>query len=360
MKISFFMPKLDIGGIERVFITYANELDKRGYDIDFVLCVSGGTLQPLLNKKIKVFNLGNIKLRKALFPLRNYLKKEKPIFLFTGSNLQNLISIIAGYKLKTKIVISQHNYFDIDTQQTKWAFVEQKAMRIIYPHADCIIAISKGIKEYLINSIKIKENKITYLPNPIDIEATKNQAKQYLPEKLPNKYIVFIGRLSPVKNLKLLIHAFDCSNINDTHLLIVGDGIDKENIEHEVENIKKKDKVIFVGKKSNPLPYLANASCLVLCSYSEAMPAILLESMALNIPIIATPTKGAIELIANTNGNYIGKSFDDIYEYKELIEKIYNNKNVYFNDIINTYSSNYIVDKLENIFKRYNSHENCN
>lgn len=354
------MPKLDIGGIERVFITYANELVQRGYDIDFVLCISGGTLQPLLNKKIKIINLGNIKLRKALFPLRKYLIREKPLCLYTGSNLQNIISIIAGYKLKTKIIISQHNYFDIDTQKTKWAFIEQKAMRLIYPHADCIIAISKGIKEYLINSIKIKENKITYLPNPIDIEETKKQAKQKIKEKLPDKYIVFIGRLSPVKNIKLLLHAFDCSNIDDTNLLIVGDGIDKENIKLEVENMKKKDKVLFVGKKSNPLPYLANALCLVLCSYSEAMPAILLESMALNIPIIATPTKGAIELIANTNGNYIGKTFDDIFEYKELIEITYNNKDVYFNDIINTYSSNNIVDKLENIFKRYNSHENCN
>ena len=351
MKISFFMPKLDIGGIERVFITYANELVQRGYDIDFVLCVTGGTLQPLLSKKIRVINLGNIKLRKSLFPLRSYLKKVKPDYLYTGSNLQNIISIIAGYKLKTKIIISQHNYFNIDVQkQGKWSFFEQKAMRLIYPHANYIIAVSKGIKEYLTNSIKIKENKIIYLPNPIDIKYTITQSKEKVPEKLPEKYIIYIGRLSPVKNLSLLLEAFDKANINETHLIIVGDGNEYENIKEKASKLSKKDKIFLLGSKSNPLPYLANALCTVLCSYSEALPTILLESMTLNIPIIATPTQGALELIPKTKGNYISKDFNDVNEFKNLLELAFHNS--YINNMeeyITTFSIKQIVDKFESI-----------
>lgn len=349
MKISFFMPKLDIGGIERVFITYANELVKRGYDVNFVLCISGGTLQPLLSKEIKIINLGNIKLRRALFPLRNYLKKDKPDYLYTGSNLQNIISIIAGYKLKTKIIISQHNYFNIDVQkQGKWSFFEQKAMRLIYPHANYIIAVSKGIKEYLINSIKIKENKIIYLPNPIDIKYTIARSKEKVPEKLPEKYIIYIGRLSPVKNLSLLLEAFDKANINETHLIIIGDGIEYEKIKETAFNLSKKDKIHLLGSKSNPLPYLANALCTVLCSYSEALPTILLESMTLNVPIIATPTQGALELIPRIKGNYISKSFNDVNELKNLLELTF--KNNFINNMeeyIATFSIKHIVDKFE-------------
>ena len=49
LKIAFFLPTLNIGGIERVFITYANYLTEKEYDIDFVLCKKEGKLLSLLN-----------------------------------------------------------------------------------------------------------------------------------------------------------------------------------------------------------------------------------------------------------------------------------------------------------------------
>ena len=115
-KIAFFMPKLDIGGIERVFITYANELVNRGFIVDFVLCKTGGTLQTLLCDEVNIYDLGGLQLRNAFFPLRKYLKVNKPDYLYTGSNYQNLLCTIVCLGVKTKVVISQHNYFDIDVK----------------------------------------------------------------------------------------------------------------------------------------------------------------------------------------------------------------------------------------------------
>ena len=37
-KISFFLPSFNIGGVERVFINYANALSDKGYNVDFVVC----------------------------------------------------------------------------------------------------------------------------------------------------------------------------------------------------------------------------------------------------------------------------------------------------------------------------------
>ena len=77
-RICFFLPSLNIGGIENVFITYANELAKRYYNVCFLLCYREGTLLSLVSDKVKIEDLGNVQLRFSLFKLRKTIKKLKP------------------------------------------------------------------------------------------------------------------------------------------------------------------------------------------------------------------------------------------------------------------------------------------
>lgn len=94
------MPTLNIGGIERVFITYANYLTEKEYDIDFVLCKKEGKLLSLLNSSIKLYDLGNMQLRYSFFKLRQYMKKIQPNVIISGGDFPNLILIISSLGLK--------------------------------------------------------------------------------------------------------------------------------------------------------------------------------------------------------------------------------------------------------------------
>lgn len=58
-KISFFLPSFNIGGVERVFINYANALSDKGYNVDFVVCKAEGVLLDLVSSSVKVVSLGN-------------------------------------------------------------------------------------------------------------------------------------------------------------------------------------------------------------------------------------------------------------------------------------------------------------
>lgn len=343
---SFFMPKLDIGGIERVLINYANELSKKGWEVDFVLCRTGGCLQTLLNDNIRIVNLGEISLKMSFLPLRRYLKKRNPVFLYTGSNLQNMVCIVSAWKLDTKVIISQHNYFDIDVKHLGlWSYMEQYLMRILYPMADYIISVSDGIKDYLIEEIGIENNRITVLPNPIDIEETIFRSKESCIE-LPNRYIVFIGRISEVKNLVFLIKAYEKARLDDFSLVFVGDGALLDDLKEQASQSEKKNSIIFTGSLENPLPYLTNASCLVLCSLSEALPTILIEALALNVRIVATPTKGAKEILSGIQESFISNSFDDISEFAYLLEKACESNRVYTRDYANRYDKNNVMEKF--------------
>ena len=345
---SFFMPKLDIGGIERVLINYANELLNNGWEVDFVLCRTGGCLQTLLDKNIKIVNLGEISLKKSFFPLRNYLKKRNPAFLYTGANLQNMVCIVSAWRLNTKVIISQHNYFDIDVKHLGlWSHVEQRLMHFLYPKADYIISVSDGIKDYLIGEIGVKKNRITVLPNPIDIEETISRSKDSS-IKVPNRYIVFIGRISEVKNLDFLIKAYEKAELDGFSLVFVGDGVLLDDLKEKASKSAKRNSIFFTGSLENPLPFLANASCLVLCSLSEALPTILIEALILNVRIVATPTKGAKEILSCIPESLISNSFDNVSEFANLLEKACESSRI----STRCYASKY--DK-KNIMKQFNT-----
>ena len=97
MKIVFFTPSLDIGGIEKVFITYANYMcNNNNYEISYMYCKENGILEDQLSSKIRKYSLGNIKLRNSLGPLIRTLRKVKPDYIISGGDFPNIISVIAS------------------------------------------------------------------------------------------------------------------------------------------------------------------------------------------------------------------------------------------------------------------------
>lgn len=349
-KISFFLPTLNIGGIERVFICYANNLVKRNYNIDFVLCKHEGLLLADVSSEVNMFFLETRKLRLAWRKLRKYLKKEKPDVVITGGDYSNIVLIISALGLhpKPQIVISQHNYNNIEGRSLGyWAKTTQLWMRLIYPMADQIIAISEGIKSYLCNDIRVASSKIVVINNPIDIDDIYIKSKEKVIVQLPDDFIVFIGRISPVKNLPLLLQAYEKANINNISLVIVGDGIELSHVKQIINGLNKKDNIYCVGAINNPLPILSKAKVLVLPSFSEACPTILLEALCLNKTIVTTPTKGALEILSEVEGVYISSSFDNPSEFSKLIEDSINVGNINAIEKVNSYSKESVINSFE-------------
>lgn len=320
--ICFFLPSLNIGGVENVFITYANELARRGYDVKFVLCVRVGDLLPLVSDDVIIEDLGNIKLRSSLWKLRNYVKRLCPDIIVTGGDYPNMICVLAMrfLKKKPKIILSKHNYQNVETKELGWwTKFELGMQKFLYPKSDGIIAVSKGISSYLQDELNIDERKILQICNPLDVKDIEIKSQERINIVLPKKYIVFVGRLGKVKNFPLLLEAYKRLKDKDIHLVIVGEGPERRYIEQYVEGENLKRSIHLTGSMSNPMPIIKQSSALVLCSTSEAYPTILLETMAMQVPIVSTPTKGAIEILGNTEGTFISSSFDNADEFSKLV-----------------------------------------
>jgi len=318
--ISFFIPALNIGGVERVLILYANSL-LSDYNVEFVICKQVGDFFSLLSDRVAIINLGNIKSRYAIIPLRKYLKERKPSVLITGPDISNVIGILATLGIKkTKIIITQHNSFDIEMRKEgPFKLFGLLLIKFLYRLADHVISVSENITVFLI-SIGISKNKITTLYNPIDFEEINIQAYASNDYSLPQNYIVFVGGLRAIKNIPLLIRAFALINDPTLNLVIVGDGPEKDFLECLIKESPAFERIHLIGSTKNPFSIINNAKILILPSFSESFSLTIVEALALGKTVVVTPTAGPIEILKNGKLGYISKSFTDNNEMAKLIE----------------------------------------
>ncbi|MCW3171846.1 glycosyltransferase [Shewanella subflava] len=145
-----------------------------------------------------------------------------------------------------------------------------------------------------------------HLPNPFDANSVIEKAAQPCDFDLPQDFIVHIGRFGPEKKQELLLASYlENQQLNSkVDLVFIGDEPQKNGpittkLLTMTNESDLKEKVHFLGNQSNPWNILVKAKCLVLCSEFESMGYVLLEAMALTIPIVSTTTIGAKEVLGN-------------------------------------------------------------
>lgn len=115
--------------------------------------------------------------------------------------------------------------------------------------------------------------------------------------------LLFIGRLAGVKGLPILLNAL--AEVHKTRpditLTLVGDGEERLDLQHMAATLNLTDTVDFVGYKSQTevADLLAISDCLVLPSFAEGVPVVLMEAMAARMPTIATLVGGTAELVTD-------------------------------------------------------------
>lgn len=170
---------------------------------------------------------------------------------------------------------------------------ETLRIRRYYNYADAIVACSEGVKYDLVHNYQIQRN-ITTVYNFIDKETILLKSRSGLPEEAENflggmDFFVNIGRLHPQKNQKRLLYQF--SDFHTSYpcvkLLILGDGIQKQELEACIIELGLADYVKILPYTQNPFAYMAKSKALILSSDYEGLPNTVLEAMTLGCPVIA-------------------------------------------------------------------------
>jgi len=339
-RIVFFTPSLNIGGVERVFITYAEALIRLGYDVSYLVCKKESEYKIQLPENLKIISLGEKQLRYSMGSLYRFFRNYPvDVFILTSKMACS----------KAKIIISHHNYFNVE-QST---FLSKLFLRLLYNSASSVLSVSDGITKMLLNQ-GVFAKKLVTIYNPVDLNSVLNLGDVDLKFDLPSRYLLFLGRLGEVKNLPFLIESFKLISREEPslHLIIVGDGPLRTKLENKTTVLELTDKIHFMGALPNPFPVMKGAEAVLLPSFSEALPTIILESFAFNKTVVATPTNGALDLLDNGRLGYISNSFDNVEDFAAAIKKSLSNP--ISGELLNTAVTNFNIDskikELERLF----------
>jgi glycosyltransferase involved in cell wall biosynthesis len=167
------------------------------------------------------------------------------------------------------------------------------------------LANSVAVKDFYIKHIGVHPEKITVIPNGIDIEyfdsITPNPDLRKSLSIAPSDFVIIcVANLHINKGHHYLLEAFEVCDLKNVKLLIVGDGDEKENLLHQIENYRSKENIIFLGRRTDVPQLLKISNLFMLPTLFEGQSNAIMEAMAAGIPIITTDIPENRALIENT------------------------------------------------------------
>lgn len=314
-KIVIVVPSLNGGGAERVLVTLANNLVKRGYNIVFALTRTN-QIDYILDDKIKVyFNENNSSFINQIYFIREILKKMKGYFVISFFTYQNIYTLIANIGLKNKLIISERN----DPRQTVKGKLMNYVRSILYPLCYKIVFQTEDAKKYFRKSI---QKKGVIIENPI---------KDNLPERYNGsreKKLVAFSRLTKQKNISMMLDA--CKLVFEIHpeydLDIYGAGEMEDQLKEYAISLNIADNVNFKGFSTNIHRDIIKATTYLSSSLYEGISNSMLEAMAIGMPCICTdcPVGGARKYINSYDNGILIPVNDSKKMAQAIIEVIEN------------------------------------
>ena len=346
---------LKLGGIEKSLVNLVNKIDKNKYQVTIILEEAKGELLEKLDKSINVkeFKVSNNKnkiirkatniLRRCMYALFNYHTFDFSCCYATYSYSGNKISKLSSIN-NSIYVHSDYSYIYPDLEDFRRFFDS----RGIYDFKTIFFVSLESCRKFT-KIYPFLKNRCFVFNNFINLEEIEALSKEKISLTKPRgkTLFVFVGRLDDAS--KKLGRAFKLvANLDNVILWVVGDGPSREDYVKEVKKLKIEDRVIFVGSKINPYPYMKKGDYLILTSLYEGFPVVYLEGLALKKKLITT---------IKVSDDYlkIGKNYGEVIPANEMkmlekVKEILNNKKKTDTSLDLEEIQNMRMEKLETIF----------
>lgn len=352
-KVLLVVPSLEQGGAQKFVMDLANELDKTKYEVRVLsyykktnsvfdeFAEKNGIHVIYLDKTLG-FHLSFIK------KVRNVVRQYKPDVIHT--NIDSILYMLPSYKRKQIKLHTVHSIAEKESSGKK-----RKIRSIAYKLFGVVpVAISDTVAESISRVHNMKQEKIPIVYNGVD-------CKRYdIPKISSNKIrFVTVGTIYSVKNFPFLVDSFAelCKEFDNLDLTIVGDGVDRENLQIQIDSLGLSDKIHITGCVYDVENYLAKADVYVACSLFEGLPISMLEAMSAGLPVVSTDVGGVKDIIKDgVNGILVesGNKEKYVQALKELIlnesiREIYSAK---AKEISKNYDIRLMVEGYERIYQK--------
>ena len=244
----------------------------------------------------------------TLVRLYRLMRRERPHVVHTHTAKAGFVGRIAARLAGVPVVLHTfhghvfHGYFS-PAKTRLFLLMERLGARL----STRIITISPSLRDEIAEYGVTGRDRIVVIPLGFELDAFASQPRATGDFRrslgLPNdaKLVVAVGRLVPIKNIPLLLEAAAIARQQDPriHVVLIGDGELRAELEARAEALGMADAVHFAGWRRDLASVYADLDAVVISSHNEGTPASLIEAMATGCPVIATRVGGVPDMIVD-------------------------------------------------------------
>ncbi len=252
-------------------------------------------------------SMNPVRALRAFWRLYQLIRTHQPDVVHTHTTTAGFLGRLAARLAGVPVVVHTlhwhpfHGYYSA-TQTQFFIWLE----RLGAYFADSIITLSESLRRELVETYHItRKSRMIVLPIGLDLAAFAAvkrgcgdfRARCELPEGVP--LVGIVGRLIPVKNHGLFLRAAlrVRERFPDAHFVIVGDGLSRSSIDHQIEALGLGRAVTVTGWQQDMASVYSDLDLLVLSSLNEGTPLPLIEALAAGCPVVATAVGGVSDLL---------------------------------------------------------------
>lgn len=313
-KVLFVISSLKKGGAERALSNITTHFP-REWDIDILVNNDEVIDYPFRGNIITLGIAGKTWKNSVFFQFKLLIKRIKMLgHLKISGEYQacisfldsaNIANVLSGRRY-CKVILSVRSSLQRSAKLPEYKYFVNPLVKLLYNHADKIVAVSKGVEEELSAVFHLTESKIVTIDNGYDVLDIQKQGREELQNNErylfdQRKVVTTAGRLTDPKGQWHLIRAFTevVKAVPDALLVILGSGELEQYLKQLVKTCGIEESIYFPGFVSNPYQYIGRSDVFVFPSLYEGFPNALAEAVCLGLPCIATDFHtGAREILA--------------------------------------------------------------
>ncbi len=340
-KIGFALPSLhDHGGVNKAVMHLTDALREMGHEVHLFPFGAG---QKKIDEYHHPINTDNAKKQYIEFDhCYKRVIEQGPFNLFVANTLPS--HLVCTSREVDNLICCFHQPGLLHRTSFKikrWILI--KRLRKTYNNRS-IVWVGKNVGDGFIEQYGIKPSSYKIIPNGLNIAKITKLATKKAPIRMISPFIISVGRLSREKNFPLLINAFK-SFADKYHLVILGEGKRKKELEHLVNELSLTDKVHFINWTDNPFAWIKQASLCVSTSNQEACPMNVLEALILGTPMVSTDNLGAQEIFTGELKKYLTPC--------DMLQPLINNMKLAINDYPQINKSFFTKYNSKNVAREY-------
>ena len=299
------------GGSERQVLLLAQSLDRSRFQPHLYLTEAVGDFLADVPADIPIHSFdtdtgsGGIyipgrQLRRQTEFLRGVIHDQRIDVVYDRTFHMTLLAGKAAKRVRRVSTIVSPPHLALPLVETRFVGLKRRRLAASYHGSDVVIAVSEQAAKSAESYYGLAPDSVVVVRNPVDTETLHHSTRQRPTSQPGLTRLVCVGRMTEEKGHSDLIEAL--ASVRDQWpesrgqlaVRFVGDGPLRSELETQTETLGLTSQVRFLGALPNAANEIAAADALILPSRFEGMPNVVLESMALGTPVIATRAGGTI------------------------------------------------------------------